>query len=156
RVAPRPYDVIVTDCTNIQYRSNGDLYTVDYFRLLRERLTERGVAAAWVPANGIAERDLKTLLRTFRQVFPHTSVWYMNTRPTDFLILVGTPGVLDIDLDALRRRMAVADIVQDLAAVGLADACRLVYTFLAADDDLSAYLGNGPLSTDDRPILSYS
>ena len=57
------YDVIVTDCTNIQYRSNGDLYTVDYFALLKDRLTEDGVAAAWVPANGIADRDLKTLLR---------------------------------------------------------------------------------------------
>src|SRR5262249_40871737 len=98
RVAPVPYDVIVTDCTNIQYRSNGDLYTVEYFRLMHDRLGRDGVAAAWVPANGIAEADLKTLLRSFRDVFPHTSVWFMNTLPTDFLIVVGTPGVLDIDL----------------------------------------------------------
>ncbi|HEV3256452.1 MAG TPA: fused MFS/spermidine synthase, partial [Gemmataceae bacterium] len=49
RVAPVRYDVIVTDCTNIQYRSNGDLYTVDYFRLMRKRLAPGGLAAAWVP-----------------------------------------------------------------------------------------------------------
>src|SRR5262249_37775225 len=72
RVAPVRYDAIVTDCTNIQYKSNGDLYTVDYFRLMKDRLTPQGVAAAWVPANGIEGADLKTLLRSFREVFPHT------------------------------------------------------------------------------------
>ena len=47
-------------------------------------------------------------------------------------------------------------MAEDLAAVGLADPCGLLYTFLAAEDDLSAYLGAGPLNTDDRPVLSYS
>ena len=89
RVAPERYDAIVTDCTNIQYKSNGDLYTVEYFRLMRDRLTERGVAAAWVPANGIDAADLKTLLRSFQAVFPHTSVWHMNPLATDFLIVAG-------------------------------------------------------------------
>lgn len=156
RVAPVRYDVIATDCTNIQYKSNGDLYTVDYFRLMKERLTADGLAAAWVPANGIEPADLKTLLRSFREVFPHTSVWFMNTLATDFLIVVGTPGELAIDLDALRQRMAEPVVRQDLEMVGLADAYRLLYTFLTAEQDLAAYLDKGPLNTDDRPVLSYT
>ena len=99
------YDAVVTDCTNLQYRSNGDLYTVEYFRLMKDRLTPDGVAAAWVPADGIRDADLKTLIRSFREVFPHTSVWYMNSLATDFLIVVGTPAEPVIDLDALARRM---------------------------------------------------
>src|SRR5262249_34947212 len=156
RVAPVRYDVIVTDCTNIQYRSNGDLYTVDYFRLCRDRLTAGGLAAAWVPANGIREADLRTVLRSFREVFPDTSVWFMNTLPSDFLIVVGTPGVPDIDLDRWRQRMQQPGVREDLAALGLADPCRLLYTFLAAEEDLTAYLGPGPVNTDDRPVLSYT
>jgi spermidine synthase len=156
RVAPTHYDAIVTDCTNIQYKSNGDLYTVDYFRLMKDRLTARGVAAAWVPANGIDSADLRTLLRSFQQVFPHTSVWFMNTLPTDFLIVVGTPGELDIDLERWRERMSAPAVRQDLAAIGLDDPCRLLYTFLTADARLAAHLGAGPLNMDDRPVLSYS
>jgi spermidine synthase len=156
RVAPIGYDVIVTDCTNIQYKSNGDLYTVDYFRLMKERLTPGGVAAAWVPANGIEAEDLKTLLRSFRAVFRHTSVWFMNTLATDFLIVVGTPGRLEIDLDRLRERMSPPAVHRDLVAVGLEDPCRLVNTLLLAEEDLPGYLGNGPINTDDRPLLSYS
>jgi spermidine synthase len=156
RVAPARYDVIATDCTNLQYKSNGDLYTVEYFRLMKERLAEGGLAAAWVPANGIDEADLKTLLRSFQAVFPHTSVWFMNTLATDFLIVVGTPDRLAIDLARLRERMSAPEVRQDLETVGLEDPCRLLYTFLADDADLAACLGPGPLNTDDRPVLSYS
>jgi spermidine synthase len=156
RVAPKHYDVIVTDCTNIQYRSNGDLYTVDYFRLMQQRLSPDGVAAAWVPANGIREDDLKTLLRSFREVFPHTSIWYMNTLPTDFLIVVGSPGKFTIDMRHMAERMRRPGVREDLAAVGLADPCRLVYSLLLAEEQMAAYLGDGPVNTDDRPVLSYS
>jgi spermidine synthase len=156
RVAPTPYDVIVTDCTNVQYKSNGDLYTREYFELMRRQLAERGVAAAWVPANGIEEPDLKMLLRSFQAVFPHTSVWHMNCLPTDFLIVVGTPGPLEIDLQCWAMRMAHLEVSQDLERVGLASPCRLLYTFLLAEDDLRRYLGPGPLNTDDRPLLSYT
>jgi spermidine synthase len=156
RVAPCRYDAIVTDCTNVQYRSNGDLYTVEYFRLMRDRLASGGIAAAWVPANGIAAADLRTLLRSFRAVFPHTSVWYVNVLPTDFLIVVGTPDVLDVDLAEWERRMRQPGVAEDLAAVGLTEPCRLLYALVTAEEGLAAYLGDGPLNTDDRPVLSYS
>jgi hypothetical protein len=129
---------------------------VEYFRLLQRRLTDDGVAAAWVPANGIDPDDLRTLLRSFRAVFPHPSVWFLNTLATDFLIVVGTPGDLSIDLERLRARLAVPEVRRDLEAVGLDDPCRLLYTFLAAGPALDAYLGSGPLNTDDRPVLAYS
>jgi spermidine synthase len=156
RVAPTRYDVIVTDCTNIQYRSNADLYSVEYFRLMRDRLGQGGVAAAWVPANGIDPADLKTLLRSFQTAFPHTSVWFMNTLATDFLIVVGTADPLAIEANRLAARMAAPMVRRDLEAVGLAEPCRLLYTFLAADADLAAFVGPGPLNTDDRPLLAYT
>jgi spermidine synthase len=156
RAADCSYDVIVTDCTNIQYRSNADLYTTDYFRLMRDRLSADGIAAAWVPANGIHAGDLKTLLRSFRTIFPHTSIWFMNTLPTDFLIVIGTPRPLHVDLGQWQARMQAPDVYADLATVGLADAGRLAFTLLTAGDELDTYLGAGPLHTDDRPILAYS
>jgi hypothetical protein len=52
--------------------------------------------------------------------------------------------------------MARPDVAEDLAVVDLQDPCRLLYTFLSAGDRLDAYVGDGPLNTDDRPVLSYS
>jgi hypothetical protein len=79
----------------------------------------------------------------------------MNTLPTDFLIVVGTPQRLRIDLGDWGKRAARAGVAEDLAAVGLGDPCRLAYTFVTGEEALDAYLGEGPLNTDDRPVLSY-
>jgi spermidine synthase len=153
QVAPCTYDAIVADCTHQSDRHPGDLYTVDYFRLLKKRLTPDGVAAVRLPASAIAEADLKTLLRSFRAVFPHTSVWFLNAFPADSLVVVGTPEELAIDLDQWGARIARPGVAEDLDAVGFSDPNRLAYTFVTGERALDRYLGRGPLSTDDRPVL---
>jgi hypothetical protein len=80
----------------------------------------------------------------------------MNRLPTDFLILVGTPETLTIDLEQLTRRMADPAVRADLECVGLADPQRLLSTLLTTEDGLTRYLEEGPLHTDDRPLLSYT
>src|SRR5205823_5742052 len=59
------YDFISTDVTNLQYKQNPSLYTVEYFRLMRARLTGNGMACAWIPLPSISPDELKTLMRTF-------------------------------------------------------------------------------------------
>jgi hypothetical protein len=80
----------------------------------------------------------------------------MNRVPTDFLIVVGTPGPLQVDLESLGQRMANPAVRADLKRVGLDDPYHLVNTLLTGDAGLERYLGVGPLHTDDRPVLSYS
>jgi len=155
QVAPVRYDAIVTDVTSLQYRGNGNLYTTDYFRLMRDRLTPDGLGCAWVPASGITPEQLKILIRSFREVYPHTSVWYILNLPTDFVILVGTPGPLAIRLDQVEARMSQPRVQRDLQHIGMADPYKLAACLLLAEDDVAAYLGDGPLHTDDRPVLDY-
>jgi len=154
-LAPEAYDVIVDDLTSIQYRGNGNLYTRECFALMRDRLTADGIGCAWVPITGIELEPLKILVRTFQAVFPHTSVWYMSNTVNDFVILVGTPDGLMIDLDDWRERMAEQWVAQDLAAVGLADPMRLASCLLLDEAETKAFSGSGALHTDNQPLLDY-
>ncbi len=47
----RSYDVIATDVTNLQYKQNGNLYTVEYFDLMRKKLNPGGIACV-LDSNG--------------------------------------------------------------------------------------------------------
>ncbi|MCH7812587.1 MAG: fused MFS/spermidine synthase [Planctomycetes bacterium] len=155
QVAPEPYDVIVTDVTSIQYRGNGNLYTVEYFRLMRQRLAPDGLACAWVPLTGVTPDQLETLVRSFQAVYPHTSIWYMVNLPTDFAILVGSSQRLAIDLRRIAQRMARPGVQRDLAAIGLDNPYKLAACLLLAEQDVGRYTGAGPLHTDNRPVLDY-
>lgn len=154
-LAPQPYDVIVDDLTSIQYRGNGNLYTVECFELIKRKLTPNGVGCAWIPIMGIEPGPLHVLIRSFREVFPHTSIWYMNNLANDFAILVGTPERLRIDLADWAARMSEPEIREDLEVIHLADPYKLAHCLLVAEDEIDAYLGEGPVHTDDQPILDF-
>ncbi len=154
-VAPRRYDVIVTDLTSIQYRGNGNLYTAEAFGLMQSQLNPGGIGAAWVPITGITPEALKLVIRTFQSVFEHTSVWYMINLPTDFVIVIGTERPLSFPIVDIERRMAASRVRRDLAPIGMDNAWKLAACLLLAESDVGQYVGAGPLHRDYRPVLDY-
>jgi spermidine synthase len=148
------YDAIATDATNLQYKQNANLYTVEYFQLMKDSMTEEGIAVAWIPM--IAPDDFKTLLNSFATVFKDTSLWYINSVLTNFGILVGTNHPLRIDLDKVRERMLIPGIKEDLGEIGVHHPYQFVHFMHLDNAALRHYVGNAPLHTDDRPILEFT
>jgi spermidine synthase len=155
-LATEPYDVIVDDLTSMQYKNNGNLYTVECFGLIKKNLTPNGVAAAWVPVSGIDEHALKTVIQSFRKVFPHTSVWYFSNVLNYFVVLVGTPEPLSIDIKDWRSRMTIPDVYYDLEEVGITHPYDLAASVLLTEEEVVRFVGDAPLHTDDKPILDYA
>ncbi len=148
------YDTIVTDVTNLKYKNNPYLYTTDYFRTIQRRLTKTGVAAAWVPLGGLSENDLKILAKSFQSVFPHTTMWYYAYEPTGFLVFVGTPERLVVDIDALAQK--IKPVANDLEHIGIANEYMVAAMLLLGERDVADFAADAPLHTDDRPILEYT
>ncbi len=153
--AVEPYDVITDDATRLQYRGNGNLYTVECFELIKSKLTPFGVACVWLPITGVELEPLRMVVRSFVHVFPHTSIWYMNNLPNDFMLLIGTPQKLFIDIPDWQERMADPQLAEDLKLIHLDDPYKLASCLLVAEDNVRRFAGDGPLHTDDRPLLDY-
>ncbi|MFN7915004.1 MAG: hypothetical protein U0Q55_06670 [Vicinamibacterales bacterium] len=67
-----------------------NIYTREYFQLVRDRLNEGGLATYWVPvARPSPGTDVNTIIRAFCDVFSDCSLW--NATPFD-LMLVGSRG----------------------------------------------------------------
>jgi len=155
-VVDRDFDVIVTDVTNLKYKRNPYLYTQEYFEIMREALTDDGIAAAWLPIGGLSFRDLRTLIATFDAVYPHTTVWYFTQYPTHFIITIGTPGPLSIDLTALQARVDSPKVKADLATIRVEDAYEIAGMLLLGERDVDALVAGEQLHTDNRPVLEFS
>jgi spermidine synthase len=153
-VADTKFDVIVTDVTNLKYKRNPYLYTREYFEIMRKALTADGIAAAWLPLGGQSFRDLQILIGTFDDVFPHTTVWYFTQYPTHFVIAVGTPERLSVDLKALADRMKA--VIPDLATIQVDNAYEIAAMLLLGEQDVDALVAGQPLHTDNHPVLEFS
>lgn len=148
------YDIISTDCTDLRYKTNANLYTVDYFTLVRQRLRPGGLVTVWMPLGGLGGDTFRLALRTFRHVFPHSTVWYMTNQPTHYLLLVGADREIRPDPAAIAAAMTES-VRRDLADIRLEDPLKVAASLLLDEREVARFVGDGLLNTDRYPLLEF-
>ena len=97
------YDLIVCEPSN-PYRSGiANLFTREFYLAGRGRLNESGMFVQWVQAYEIDQRTMRTVLATFKSVFPQVEVWQSKFGD---LVLVGSAARPAYSVPALRNRLA--------------------------------------------------
>ncbi len=144
------HDVIVIDATHPATADSWVLYTEDFYRICRNRLTPEGALAQWVPMHGLSGEDFRMIVRSFRAVFPHATLWV--TRQYAVMLATGTP--LSIDGARLSDRLARANA--SLTEVDLGDPVSFLGTLGLDEFALARFAGSGPTNTDDRPWISFT
>jgi spermidine synthase len=141
------YDVITADIIQPVHAGAGNLYSREYFSLVRGALEDGGLALQWVGHR--EETQYRLIVRTFMEVFPHTTAWMNGS------LLVGSPAPLEIDLAAFTRKLENPRIREALTEVNLGSVDALLGAYTAGPDELRAFVGTGPLLTDDRPRIEF-
>jgi spermidine synthase len=150
------YDVIATDVTNLQYRQNSSLYTVEYFQRMQGRLNPGGIACAWIPLAAISTNELRILMRGFQKIFPHATLWFLNHTHTNFGILIGTQEPLRVDYGRLESGMAIPAVRENLARISITDPLQVIHSLHLDEAGYRRFCGSGELHTDDNPVLEFS
>lgn len=149
-VTDRRYDLISFNA--IHPKLSANLYTLDFYRLCRERLAPEGVIAAWLPINFLSTAEFTMLIRTFRTVFPDASLWYLGP---GHAILVGQLTPRTLDYATLSERLRHPEVSADLAESNLDDLDEILSLLVLDADGVAALAGAGPLNTDDRPRVEF-
>ncbi|HET6203881.1 MAG TPA: fused MFS/spermidine synthase [Planctomycetota bacterium] len=144
------YDVITCDPFDADDAGVTSLYCREYYELVRSRLNPGGLACQWITEHYDPE-ETKLLVRTFQSVFPHASIWF-----ADFtLVVVGSVEPPSVTLADLRRRFEDPKVKASLEGIGIDGAETLLSLLLAGPRSLRAFLGEGPVNTDDLPLIEY-
>ena len=136
----KKYDVVTADIILPRHAGAGSLYSREYFELVRHSLADGGLVMQW---NGVdSATEYKLLLRTFLSVFPHTTLW------ADGTLMLGSTSPLTISRTAYEvRRRTFEQFPWDLAT--------LKRLFTAGPEEAKAFAGDGPILSDDRPVIEY-
>jgi spermidine synthase len=140
------YDVVTADVIHPIYAGSGNLYSAEYFRLIRDVLNPGGMVLQWTAGT---EAEYKIIARTFLSVFPQTTVW------ADGSLLVGMVEALQLRREDFERKLRTAGGAQGLHDLNVESWDRLLAAYVAGPDELRAFVGDGPILTDDRPLVEY-
>lgn len=153
--SPRTFDAVLSDSIHPRYSGNGSLYTRDYFELLRARLRPGGVASMWLPTYGLLPRNYAAIVAAFREVFPHTTVWYEPSALNGFTIVTGRLASEPWDGEALAAAFADPRVAAELADLGIHGGGDLLLCYLAGEEELDRFLAGVAPHVDDLPVVEY-
>jgi spermidine synthase len=152
--SPRQYDVIISEPSNPWIEGMGNLFSVEFYRLARQRLRPEGIMVQWVQGYGLRPDDFRMVANTFRVAFPRAGLW--SPAPRDFLLLAREGG-LPISLERLRARVASRPAVAaDLRRIGRERPDALLADLLLDEAALARLADGAGLNTDDLPRLEYA
>jgi spermidine synthase len=75
-VSDARYDLIGMELSSIWFAGASNLYSREFYRLVRDRLTPTGVFQQWVQLHHVTRRDLATVIGTLRGEFKHVALFY--------------------------------------------------------------------------------
>lgn len=142
----KQYDVVTADVILPIHAGSGNLYSTTYFELVRKSLKPGGMALQWVAGT---EAEYKMIMRTFVRVFPETTLW------ADGGLMLGSVTPIALRQADHDRKMQDPARRALLTSLKLDTFDKLLAEFVAGPDELRAFVGNGPVLTDDRPLVEY-
>jgi spermidine synthase len=149
RVTPKRYDMIVSEPSHPWVPGVANLFTTEFFTLSRDRLAEDGIFVQWVQIYQLSTNSLRSVLRTFQDVFPYVLVFRVESaiKGKD-LILIGskTPPTMD----ELSPRMADSRMSIELARIGIKNEADVRARFVCDQSRLTPAVAGAVINTDNN------
>src|SRR5205085_10722177 len=124
----------------------NNLFTVDYYTLIRHHLAKGGVFCQWMQFYEMSGTTLASLMRSLHEVFPDAQV-FLSMRD---ILIVATEDNRPLDLAVVAARMKRPEVAQDLARAGVTTPADIVALRQSGLRALVTQLPPAPLNRADR------
>jgi spermidine synthase len=108
----------------------------------------------WLPLHLVGPDDAKSILKTFQEVYPHTSIW--NSFLTRIVLLVGSKEEVALDKIRFEELMRISEIQNLAQQIGINTFLDFTDFFLTDAAEVRSFVQSADLITDDRPLLEFS
>jgi spermidine synthase len=146
QASPQQYDIISGEPPPPKIAGAVNLYTQEFFSLMRSRLTENGIATFWLPINQLKVEETKAILRAFHNAFPNALVW--GSADQDWIMMgINGPGRRASE-EELRQLWNDPTTGADLRTIGIEVPQQLGALFLMDGDEIDRITHNVAPLTD--------
>ena len=147
------YDLITLELPPPSAAGVVNLYSEDFYRLAVSRLLPDGLFAQWLPLATQNNDDTRSLVRSFLDVFPYSTLW---TTELHEMLLIGSLSPIELDMNRIGLRFSQPSVGDALKEAGIASPEALLATWVMGREGLERYAGPALPVTDDRPRIEYS
>jgi len=146
------FDVISSAPNFPSLTGSGALYSRDFFQLCRDRLAPGGLVCQFAPIWRLLPEDLKTIVGSFCDVFPHVRLFSTGLS----LVLLGRMEPFPpSNLGEIERRVARPEVSASLAEVGVRSGLELLSFYQMDEEEIRRFASGARRNTDDMPVVEF-
>lgn len=149
----KQFDVITSEPSNPWLLGESNLFTKEFFELGKKRLQSDGVFFQWIQLYNLRPSEVKSIVQTFRTVFPYVQIW-TSTNPVD-IFLAGKKEPFVIFWERFEEGLLGTRVRESLARRDFADEVRLLSLLWGGNRKAALLSEGGELHTDGKPTLEY-
>jgi spermidine synthase len=148
------YDVVISEPSNPWIAGTASLFTLEYYQLVQEALRPGGIFAQWLQLYSMDQDSVRSVIRTFKQVFPEA--YLAQTIVGTDVLLIGSVDPIAIDIEGMGLRM-VGPVAADLADpnVRIVTIHDILARLWLGPADVTNVAEGAILHRDDWPFLMY-
>lgn len=148
----KTYDVVIGDIFFPMSSGSSGLFSQEYYESVLGRLNEGGLMVQWLPLHQFTRREMELTADTFARVFPYSYyILGMIGTSVPAVGLVGSEAPLTVNLERLWETYRTRpELAETLGEIALDDPYMLLSHYIGRITP-----GQGPVATDDRPMLEY-
>jgi predicted membrane-bound spermidine synthase/tetratricopeptide (TPR) repeat protein len=151
---PKYYDVITAEPSNPWIAGIANLYTREFYQVIKSKIKEDGIFAQWFHNYSMSPDDFRMVFRTFVEAFPHVSLWSM--KESDFL-LIGSKREHPFNYAAVKQIYDKNPMLRsDLDYLGLSDVYAVQGFYRMDRQGFLAFSKGAAINTDDGAQLEFS
>ncbi len=154
------YDVIISQPSNPWISGESSLFSLEWYKLVRQHLESGGLFLQWLPAYLMSEKDLKIIVHTLRSVLPNLTVWTSGSLG-DLIFIAKKSRPLRIDYQQVLQKLEKKSVYEDIQRLGIDPLTIPFELFVMNEPQLNRYLYSNiekPLhkNTDDLLFTEFS
>src|SRR5262245_17409835 len=151
---PKYYDVITAEPSNPWIAGIANLYTREFYAVVRSKIKDDGIFAQWIHNYSMSPDDFRMVFRTFAEAFPYVTLWSM--KESDFLLL-GSKKEQVFNYAAVKEVYENNPMLRsDLDYLGLSDVYAVQGFYRMNRDAFLAFSKGASINTDDGAQLEFS
>jgi len=147
---PQTYDIIISEPSNPWLAGVNNLFTTDFYSLVKRRLAPGGILCQWVQSYELSDDSLQVLFNTVAHSFPHVQLFgsYMGSD----MILVASEQPISLAPEAAALFPDNPEVARDLARVGIHNLADLALLYTSS---IPAPASGTLLNNDDNSLIQY-
>jgi spermidine synthase len=150
------YDIIMNDSIwPGWFADSSSLYTLEYFMEGKRLLNSDGLYSTWLPVN-LPALSLKSILKTFDEVFENTIVIYPHYTGSQHMLLIGQKKNHKYSYRKMKDEYEKNEHIQkSLQLIGIRHINDVIDFVFTSSSSVTNFTGDTPLNTDYFPVVEF-